>query len=114
VFAHLGAPPLAVTLDTVLEALGEGAGFEVLGPSLAFEERPDLGKRQPGILGEPVEVVEVPALDALDDAAKLLGPDLLDWVDDEWKRIGEVWSDIEEEGPYLLQTRRARRWRDRA
>jgi len=33
------------------------------------------------VLGEPEQVIEVPALDALDDAAELLGPDLLDGID---------------------------------
>ena len=88
VLAHLGAPPLAVAFNAVLEALGESAGVEVLGPSFACEERSDLGERQCGVLGESEQVVEVPALDALDDAAELLGADLLDRVDGKRKRIG--------------------------
>lgn len=36
-FAHLGAPPLAVALNTAFEPWGEGGGIECLGPSFAFE-----------------------------------------------------------------------------
>jgi hypothetical protein len=45
VFAHLGAPPLAVALNDVVEPLGEGAWVEALGPSFALEEWSDIGER---------------------------------------------------------------------
>jgi len=87
VLAHLGAPPLAVAFNAVLEALGESAGVEVLGPSFACEER-STSASDSAASSVSRTVVEVPALDALDDAAELLGADLLDRVDGKRKRIG--------------------------
>jgi hypothetical protein len=65
-----------------------------------LKERSDVGDRQSGVLGQPEQVVEVSALHALDDAAELLGSDLLDGVDGEGNTAGEIGPDVEL-GPVL-------------
>lgn len=100
VFVHLGGPPLGVSRNAVTEPLGEGLGVEVSKPSLAFEELSDVSDDQLGVLGQSVQVVEVAALHALDNASELLGSDLRDWVGGEGNGVGEVWPDGEL-GPFL-------------
>lgn len=80
---HLGAPPFGIARDAILEPLGEGIRIETLRPSLLLEERSGLREREPQVLSQTKEVIKVATLNALNDAAELLGSDLLDRVDGE-------------------------------
>ena len=78
---HLLLPPKLVSIEAVLESLLERRRIDSLRFRLAFEERANLCEIHSYILHEPEDVVDVTALDALDDAAQLLRGDLLDWID---------------------------------
>lgn len=77
VLAHLVVPAWLVTRDPVLEPVAERAGVEALGLRLPLEERPDFFQGDVHVFGQAEEVVQIPALQALDDAAQLLGSDLI-------------------------------------
>lgn len=80
-----------VALDPVLEPVAERVGIEPFGSRLSLEERPDLCEGYAHVLGQPEENVEIPAQRTLDDAARLLGPDLINGTDVERNGVGQVW-----------------------
>ena len=90
VFRHFAIPAQPVSSDPVLESVGERAGIEVLRLSLPFEQPTHLRERHLHVIHEPVEIVDVSALNALDDASELLGGDLLDRVDVERNWVGQI------------------------
>ena len=68
-FAHFGVPPSFVPVDPVFEPITEASWVETFGPGLPLEERNDLVQNNALVFGQPPKIVQIAALDTLDDAA---------------------------------------------
>ena len=80
VLTHLAVPALLVALDPVLESLGENRRIEFFDPHLALEQPADVAEVDLQVRRQPHQVIEVAALDPLDDAAELLSGNLVQRV----------------------------------
>jgi hypothetical protein len=87
VVGHFAVPAEFVTRQPALKSISKRTGNETLRRCFTSEERSHISERHVPVFDQPEDVVEIPALNALDHTTELLRRELFERVDIERNKV---------------------------